>query len=171
MVDTYWDAKRWGIYTLLFTDPDGGSCFSIYQIRWIKKCCFNFFFWNFRETTRHFLLCSQNSEYTRIFQVTGANQNTRKLLSTDLVDTKYIYIYSVLDSILVFLLAIVTSLNCIVIEKPLWGVVNKVLHCIVINSIYLEVLVGNMQGISCSEIVLPTVPRVTLNQSQGWYYH
>ena len=27
-----------------------------------------------------------------------------------------------------------------------------------INFIYLEVSVGNMQGVSCSEILLPTVP-------------
>ena len=32
-------------------------------------------------------LRSQNSEYPRIFRVTGANQNARKLLSTDLVNT------------------------------------------------------------------------------------
>ena len=51
----------------------------------------NFFFWNFRETTRHFSLRSQNSEYPRIFQATGANQNARKLLSTDLVNTYVIY--------------------------------------------------------------------------------
>ena len=37
----------------------------------------------------HFSLSSQNSEYPRIFQVTGANQNARKLPSTDLVNTKY----------------------------------------------------------------------------------
>ena len=48
---------------------------------------FNFFFWNVRETTRHFSPRSQNSEYPRIFRVTGANQNARKLLSTDLVNT------------------------------------------------------------------------------------
>ena len=30
---------------------------------------------------------SENSEYPRIFQVMGANQNVRKLLSTDLVNT------------------------------------------------------------------------------------
>ena len=58
-----------------------------------KKCRFinghNFFFWNFRETSRHSSLRSQNSsEYPRIFQVTGANQNARKLLSTDLVNLK-----------------------------------------------------------------------------------
>ena len=92
MADIYRDAKRRGIYPPLFTDPEGDSCFSIYQIRWIKKCCFNFFFWNFREKTRHFSLCSQNSEYPRIFRVTGANQNARKLLSTDLVITNKIYL-------------------------------------------------------------------------------
>ena len=34
----------------------------------------------------HFSLRSQNSEYPRIFRVTGANQNAQKLLSTDLVN-------------------------------------------------------------------------------------
>ena len=46
--DIYRDAKRRGIYPPLFTDPEGDSCFSIYQIRWIKKCRLinghNFFF-------------------------------------------------------------------------------------------------------------------------------
>ena len=92
VVDIHRDAKRRGIYPPLFTHPEGDSCFIIYQIRWIKKCRFingyNFFFWNFRETTRHFSHRSQNSEYPRIFRVTGANQNVRKLLSTDLVNTK-----------------------------------------------------------------------------------
>ena len=37
MVDIYRDAKRRRIYPPLFTDPEGNSCFSIYQIRWIKK--------------------------------------------------------------------------------------------------------------------------------------
>ena len=95
VVDIYRDAKRQGIYPPLFTDPEGDSCFSIYQIRWIKKCHFinghNFFFWNFHETMCHFPLRSQNSEYPRIFHVTGANQNTQKLLSTYLVNTNYYY--------------------------------------------------------------------------------
>ena len=39
-----------------------------------------------------FLSVRQNSEYPRIFQVTGANQNARKLLSTDLVNTKMLYL-------------------------------------------------------------------------------
>ena len=38
MVDIYRDTKRRGIYPSLFTNPEGDSCFSIYQIRWIKKC-------------------------------------------------------------------------------------------------------------------------------------
>ena len=32
----YRDAERRGIYLALFTDPEGDSCFSIYQISWIK---------------------------------------------------------------------------------------------------------------------------------------
>ena len=89
VMDIYRDAKRRGIYPPLFTDPEGDSCFSIYQITWIKKRFFNVFFRNFRETTRHFSLRSQNSEYPRIFRVMGANQNARKLLSTDLVTTLF----------------------------------------------------------------------------------
>ena len=34
-----------------------------------------------------FRISSQNSEYSRIFRVKGANQSARKLLSTDLVNT------------------------------------------------------------------------------------
>ena len=37
MLDIYRDAKHEGIYPRLFTDPEGDSCFSIYQIRWIKN--------------------------------------------------------------------------------------------------------------------------------------
>ena len=38
MVDIYRNAKRRGrVCPPLFTDPEGDSCFSIYQIRWIKK--------------------------------------------------------------------------------------------------------------------------------------
>ena len=40
---------------------------------------------------RHFSLGSQNSEYPRIFQGTEANQNTQKLLSTDLVNANNHY--------------------------------------------------------------------------------
>ena len=46
VVDIYRDANRWGIYPpfFTFTDPEGDSCFIIYQIRWIKKRFFSFFF-------------------------------------------------------------------------------------------------------------------------------
>ena len=37
---TYLDASRLGIHPPLFTDPEGDSCFSIYQIRWIKEKLF-----------------------------------------------------------------------------------------------------------------------------------
>ena len=85
------EVSRYINYPPLFADPEGNSSFSIYQIRWTKKCRFtnghNFFFSNFHERTRHSSLRSQNSEYPRIFQVTGANQNAQKLLPTDLVNT------------------------------------------------------------------------------------
>ena len=32
----YRDVKHRGIYLALFTDSEGHSCFSIYQISWIK---------------------------------------------------------------------------------------------------------------------------------------
>ena len=56
---------------------------------------------------RHFCFRSQNSEYPRIFRVTGANQNARKLLSTDLVNTKMDYflkIYVYAEELYVFAL-------------------------------------------------------------------
>ena len=96
MVDIYRDAKRQSIYPPLFNDPEGDSCFSINQIRWIKNACsISSSKKKVRETTRHFSLRSQNGEYTRIFQVTGANQNARKLLSTDLVNTNNYFSLSV----------------------------------------------------------------------------
>ena len=36
VVEIYRDTKRRGLYLALFTDPEGDSCFSIYQISWIK---------------------------------------------------------------------------------------------------------------------------------------
>ena len=36
-MDIYPDAKRLAIYPPLFTDPEGDSCFSNYQIRWKKN--------------------------------------------------------------------------------------------------------------------------------------
>ena len=35
------EASRY-VYPPLFTDPEGDSCFSIYQIRWIKKTLLQF---------------------------------------------------------------------------------------------------------------------------------
>ena len=40
----------------------------------------------------HFSLRLQNSEYPWIFRVMGANQNVRKLISTDLVNTNILYL-------------------------------------------------------------------------------
>ena len=37
MVDRYRDVKCRGMYPPLFTHPEGDSCFSIYQIGWIKN--------------------------------------------------------------------------------------------------------------------------------------
>ena len=92
MVDIYRDAKRRGIYQPLFTDPEGDSCFSIYQIRWIKKTLLQFVLLKLsRNDAPFFSPFAKHSEYPRIFQVTGANQNARKLLSTDLVNTKIQY--------------------------------------------------------------------------------
>ena len=36
MVEIYQDMKHCGIYQALFKRPEGDSCFSIYQISWIK---------------------------------------------------------------------------------------------------------------------------------------
>ena len=80
-MDIYRDAKRRGICPPLFTDQ--------MDIRWIKKTLLQFLLLNFSRND----VCSQNSECPRIFRVTRANQNARKLLSTALVNTKYIYIY------------------------------------------------------------------------------
>ena len=72
------------IVVLVFTKSDG-------QKNAVLINDHNLFFKNFQETTCHFSLRLQNSEYPRIFQVTGANQNARKLLSTDLVNTNVFY--------------------------------------------------------------------------------
>ena len=89
----YQDVKHQGIYPLLFTDPEGDSCFSIYQIIWIKKRCFNFFFWNFRETMHHFSPCSQKQWISKDIPSHGSQSKTReKLLSTDLVNNNWMVI-------------------------------------------------------------------------------
>ena len=94
VVDIYRDAKRRGIYIHRCSPTLRGIVVLVLILpnqMDKKKCFFNFFFWNFREMTCNFSLHSQNSEYPRIFQVTGANQNERKLLSTDLVNSYFYY--------------------------------------------------------------------------------
>ena len=88
MVDIYRDMKSQGIYPLLFTNPEGDGCFSIYQIRWIKNATSLMATISSSETFAkryNIFLFVQNSKYPRIFQVMGANQKALKLLSTDLV--------------------------------------------------------------------------------------
>ena len=91
MVDIHRDAKRRGIYPPLFTDPEGDSCFSIYEIRSIKNATALMATISSSETfvKRRAIFLSVSSEYPRIFRVTGANQNAQKLPSTDLVNTNY----------------------------------------------------------------------------------
>ena len=89
MVDTYLEAKRPGMYPPFFTDPEGDSCFSIYQIRWIKNDASLMATISSSETftNRCAIFLSVHSEYPRIFRVTRAAQNMQKLLSTALVNT------------------------------------------------------------------------------------
>ena len=88
MVDIYPDARRRGTYPPLFTDPEGDSRFSIYQIRWIKKTLVSIFSSETFAKRRAIVLSVRKTvNIRRIFRVTGANQNARKLLSTDLVNT------------------------------------------------------------------------------------
>ena len=98
MVDIYRDAKRRNIYPPLFTDPEGDSCFSIYQIGCIKKNAASLMATTSSETFAKrraiflFVRKTVNIQgYSRIFRVTGANQNARKLLSTDLVNANVCY--------------------------------------------------------------------------------
>ena len=53
-----------------------------------KKTLLQFLLLKLSRNDAPFFSASRNSEYPRIFRVTGANQNARKLLSTDLVNTK-----------------------------------------------------------------------------------
>ena len=89
-MDIYRDAKRRGIYPPLFTDPEGDSCFSIYQIRWKKYASSISSSETFAKQRAIFLSVRKTVNIQEKFRVTGANQNARKLLSTDLVNTKMI---------------------------------------------------------------------------------
>mgnify|MGYP006896101733 CR=1 FL=1 len=77
VVDIYPDAKRRGIYPLLFTEPEGGSGFSIYQIRWIKKMLLQFLLLKLSRNDAPFF-----SRFVKqwIFRVMGANQNTYHIM-------------------------------------------------------------------------------------------
>ena len=94
MVNIYRDAKRRGIYPPLFSDLRG-IVVLVFTVpnQMDKKTLLQFLLLKFSQMTQHFSLLSQNSEYPRIFRVTGANQNARKLLSTDLVNTNNNYYY------------------------------------------------------------------------------
>ena len=75
------------------SSPEGDSCFSIYQIRWIKNASSISSSETFAKRRAIFLSVLKTSEYPWIFRVTGANQSARKLLSTDLVNTNNNYYY------------------------------------------------------------------------------
>ena len=66
-VGIYRDSKRRGIYLALSTDPEGDSCFSIYQISWIKMKKSNFFVNLKRHLEESFFL--QFTNISGIFQV------------------------------------------------------------------------------------------------------
>ena len=89
MVDIYRDAKRFGIYPPLFTDPEGDSCFNIYQIRWIKKRLFNFFFETFAKRRAIFLPVRKTVNIQGYSELRQSKRT--KLLSTDLVNTNNNY--------------------------------------------------------------------------------
>ena len=63
----YRDSKHRGIYPALSTDPEGDSCFSIYQISWIKMKKSNFFVNLKRHLEGSFFL--QFTNISGIFQV------------------------------------------------------------------------------------------------------
>ena len=98
MVDIYRVAKRRGIYLALGTNPEGNSCFSIYQNNWIKmhyifkeriqSLCKNLFLILARAlpVILTFTSISTNS-LGWISCVTGANQSSQKWILVALVNT------------------------------------------------------------------------------------
>ena len=81
-MDIYRDAK-------LFTDPEGDSCFSIYQIRWIKSAASLMATISSSETfakRRAIFLSVRKTVNTQGYS------DLRELLTTHLVNTKYIYL-------------------------------------------------------------------------------
>ena len=91
MVDIYRDAKRRGIYPPLFTDPEGDSCFSINQIGWIKNASSISSSETFAKRRSIFLSVRKTVNIQGYSELRRANQNPRKLLSTDLVNTNNEY--------------------------------------------------------------------------------
>ena len=65
--------KHPGIYPPLFTDPEGDSCFSIHQIRCIKKRFFNFFSLNFFAKGHAIFLSAMPNRNSFLLVDTGGN--------------------------------------------------------------------------------------------------
>ena len=98
VVDIYQDEKCWGIYPPLFTDPEGIVVLVFTKSDGWKNAASLMAIISSSETfvkwSAIFLSVRKTgNNYPRIFQVTGDNQNTRKLLSTDLVNTNNYYNY------------------------------------------------------------------------------
>ena len=87
MADMYRDAKRRGIYPRLFTNPEGGSCFSIYQIRWIKKMLLQFHLLKLLGNDEPFFSPFAKQRMSKDIPSYGSQSNGTKIASTDLVNT------------------------------------------------------------------------------------
>ena len=99
MVDIYRDAKRGGIYLRLFTVPEGDSCFSIYQIRWIKNAASLMATISSSETFAKraiFLSIRKTVNGQGYSELREPIKTREKLLSTDLVNTNIVFIYLIL---------------------------------------------------------------------------
>ena len=91
MVDICRDAERRGILPPLFTDPEGDSCFSIYQIRWIKKNLVLIFFETFAKRHAIFLSVCKTANIQGYSELQEPIKTCEKLLSSDLVNTNSCY--------------------------------------------------------------------------------
>ena len=100
MVDIYRDAKRRVIYPPLFTVREGDSCFTIYQIRWIKNAASLMATISSSETfaKRHaiFLSIHKTVNSQGYSELREPIKTREKLLSTDLVNTNIVVIYLIL---------------------------------------------------------------------------
>ena len=74
----------------LSTSKRPANTFSWYLLVQMLHLPLKFHLSKLSRNKKPFWIPSQNSEYPRIFRVTGANQNAQKLLSTDLVNTNCI---------------------------------------------------------------------------------